>query len=106
MRPFRVGCGILLILAGVLIGWLPGPGFVILALPGAFLIASEIRRMAVVMDRMENETIPRALRLWARLRGGPKEAWVERDPALWNDWTEQRRHAAAGDELDRESGRR
>lgn len=77
----------LLVLGGIAIGWLPGPGFVILALPGAFLIASEIRWMALAMDRGEHETIPRVKRAWARLRGGPKQAWIDADPALWVDWT-------------------
>lgn len=103
VRPFRVGGGILLIVAGIAIGWLPGPGFVIFALPGAFLIASEIRRMALVMDRMENETFPRVLRAWARVRGGPKDHWVEQDPALWNDWTDRQALGSASDELDFDS---
>jgi hypothetical protein len=87
VRPFRIFAGVALVLAGVAIGWLPGPGFVILALPGAFLIASEIRWMARAMDRGEHVTIPRVKRAWARLRGGPKQSWIDADPALWLDWT-------------------
>lgn len=89
-RPVRVTVGVLLVLAGVAIGWLPGPGFIILAPPGALLIASEWRRAAVVMDRMEQETIPRVRRLHAWLRGGPKQEWVAEDPRLWGLWTERR----------------
>ncbi|MCW2972626.1 MAG: hypothetical protein JWN72_899 [Thermoleophilia bacterium] len=86
VRPVRIALGILLIVGGVLIGWLPGPGFIILALPGAFLLASEVRRAARILDRIENVTIPRLKRLHARLRGGPKPEWVEEDPQLWADW--------------------
>jgi len=32
VRPFRITAGVALILGGVAIGWLPGPGFVVLAL--------------------------------------------------------------------------
>jgi hypothetical protein len=90
VRPLRIGGGIFLILAGIAIGWLPGPGFVILALPGAFLLASEYRRAALIMDRVEHETIPRLRRLHARLRGGPKAEWVEQDPELWGMWCDRR----------------
>lgn len=89
VRPVRILAGILLIVAGVAVGWLPGPGFIILALPGAFLLASEVRRAAVLMDRIENEAVPRVHRLRARLRGGPRSAWVERDPAGWQEWCER-----------------
>ncbi|MCW2962705.1 MAG: hypothetical protein JWM90_3092 [Thermoleophilia bacterium] len=89
-RPIRVTIGVLLILGGAAIGWLPGPGFVILGFPGALLVASEWRRAALILDRVENETIPRFLRLRARLRGGPKREWVEADPGLWADWCDRR----------------
>jgi hypothetical protein len=85
-RPIRITTGVLLVLAGIAIGWLPGPGFVILALPGAFLIASEVRRAALLMDHLENVTVPRVHRVHARLRGGPKHEWVEEDPEFWADW--------------------
>ena len=67
-RPVRVTAGVLLILAGIAIGWLPGPGFVILAFPGALLIASEWRRAARLMDAAEHQAVPRLEALWARLR--------------------------------------
>ncbi len=89
-RPIRVTVGVVLILFGVAIGWLPGPGFVIFAFPGSLLIASEWRRAALLMDRMENEAIPRMRRLHARLRGGPKRQWVEDDPQLWGVWEDRR----------------
>lgn len=85
-RPVRITTGVLLILAGIAIGWLPGPGFVVLALPGALLLASEVRRAALLMDHLENVTVPRVRRWHARLRGGPKADWVERDPDFWADW--------------------
>lgn len=89
-RPIRVTVGVSLILTGVAIGWLPGPGFVILALPGSLLVASEWRRAALAMDRIEEETIPRMRRLHARLRGGPKPEWVADDPELWGLWCDRR----------------
>lgn len=89
-RPIRVTAGVVLIIGGVAIGWLPGPGFVILAFPGALLVASEWRRAALLMDRVEREAIPRIYRLRARLRGGPKPEWVEQAPELWAIWCERR----------------
>jgi hypothetical protein len=89
-RPIRVTVGVALILGGVAIGWLPGPGFVILAFPGALLVASEWRRAALLMDRVEHETVPWIRRLRARLRGGPLDAWVEEDPEFWATWHERR----------------
>lgn len=89
-RPIRVTIGVGLILAGVAIGWLPGPGFIVFALPGALLVASEWRRAALLMDRIEEETLPRMRRLRARLRGGPKPEWVAEDPELWGQWCERR----------------
>jgi hypothetical protein len=89
-RPLRVTAGVLLILFGVAIGWLPGPGFVIFAFPGALLIASEWRRAALLMDRVEHETVPWVRRVRARLRGGPKPEWVEEDPAFWGVWEDRR----------------
>ncbi len=95
-RPIRVTAGVLLILLGVAIGWLPGPGFVVFAFPGALLIASEWRRAALLMDRVEHETVPWIRRVRARLRGGPMPEWVEEDPAFWGVW-EDRRTAASHD---------
>lgn len=97
--PLRVLAGMLLILLGIAIGWLPGPGFVILALPGAFLVAGEVRRAATMLDRAENETIPRMQLAWASFRGRAPAAWVERDPELWREW-EQGRQVAAGEPAD------
>lgn len=94
-RPIRVTIGVVLVVTGVAIGWLPGPGFIILALPGALLIASEWRRAALAMDRLEEETIPRMRRLHARLRGGPKPEWVAEDPELWGLWCDRRGCGAA-----------
>ncbi|MCB0880285.1 MAG: hypothetical protein KDC46_15030 [Thermoleophilia bacterium] len=89
-RPIRVTIGVLLILFGVAIGWLPGPGFVIFAFPGALLIASEWRKAALLMDRVEHETVPWIRRVRAKLRGGPRPEWVEEDPAFWGVWQERR----------------
>ncbi len=99
-RPLRVTAGVLLILFVVAIGWLPGPGFVIFAFPGALLIASEWRRAALLMDRVEHETVPWIRRVRARLRGGPRPEWVEEDPAFWGIW-EDRRSGAIADSGDR-----
>lgn len=116
-RPLRVTLGVALILGGVAIGWLPGPGFVILAFPGALLVASEWRRAALLLDRVEEETLPRLRRLHARLRGGPKEAWVAEEPELWEQWSDRRgsgaedtgerrrRGDAVGDELEDDDAR-
>jgi hypothetical protein len=49
-HPARIGAGILLILTGLVIGLLPGPGFIPLALGGSFLLASELRSVARFMD--------------------------------------------------------
>ena len=97
-RPLRVTAGVLLILFGVAIGWLPGPGFVIFAFPGALLIASEWRRAALLMDRVEHETVPWIRRVRARLRGGPMPEWVAEDPAFWGVWEDRRAggHADTG----------
>jgi hypothetical protein len=110
-RPIRVTSGVVLILAGVAIGWLPGPGFVILAFPGSLLIASEWRRAALAMDRLEEETLPRLRRLHARLRGGPKPEWVAEDPELWGLWCDRRGYGAPdtgerrrADDRDRDRG--
>lgn len=94
-RPIRVTSGVTLILAGVAIGWLPGPGFVIFAIPGALLVASEWRRAAMIMDRVEDETIPYLRRVHAKLRGGPKQAWIDEDPELWGLWRDRRTGADA-----------
>lgn len=93
-RAIRVTIGVALILGGVAIGWLPGPGFIVLAFPGALLVASEWRRAALLMDRVEDETIPYVRRVHARLRGGPKAEWVDEDPHLWREWLDRRRGTA------------
>lgn len=95
-RPIRVTVGVVLILVGVAVGWLPGPGFVIFAFPGTLLIASEWRRAALVMDRVEHQTVPWIRHVRARLRGGPRPEWVEEDPAAWGVW-EDRRTGGRGD---------
>jgi hypothetical protein len=99
-RPIRVTAGVVLILAGVAIGWLPGPGFVILAFPGALLVASEWRRAALIMDRVEHETVPWVRRMRAHLRGGPRPEWVAEDPQFWGLWSD-RRTGEAGDSGER-----
>ncbi len=95
-RPIRVTGGVVLILIGVAVGWLPGPGFVIFAFPGALLVASEWRRAAAIMDRVEHEAVPWIRHVRAKLRGGPKPEWVEEDPAAWGVW-EDRRTGVASD---------
>lgn len=63
----RVGLwavALLLIVGGVAIGWLPGPGGFI-AIFGLAIVAMEFRFMAVILDRLER--IGR--NAWARLRG-------------------------------------
>lgn len=97
VRPIRITVGVVLILTGVAIGWLPGPGFVVFAIPGGLLVASEWRRAALLMDRVEAETIPRMRRLHAHLRGGPKPEWVAQDPELWGKWCERRGIGGARD---------
>lgn len=90
VRPARIAVGSFLVVLSPFVGVIPGPGGMFVFLPGAFLLASEVRRAAIIMDRVENETIPRLRRLRARLRGGPKREWVEHDPVLWADYCEQR----------------
>lgn len=99
VRPVRIVAGLVLLLLSPIIGAIPGPGGMLLFVPGAFLLASEYRRAAIVMDRVENETIPRLRRAYARVRGGPKPAWVEEDPQLWGIWSDRRagRHADTGE---------
>lgn len=89
-RPIRVTVGVALILFGVAIGWLPGPGFIVFAFPGALLVASEWRRAALIMDRVEHETVPWVRHVRARLRGGPLPEWVEEDPTAWGVWEDRR----------------
>lgn len=93
-RPIRVTSGVVLILVGVLIGWLPGPGFIIFAFPGALLIASEWQRAAKLMDKVEHEAVPWIRHIRARLRGGPKPEWVEEDPVAWGVWEDRRTSSA------------
>lgn len=68
VRPLRVVTGFLLILLASVIGPIvPGPGFIILAPPGAFLLASELRWVAEMLDRGEATALPRLQRWWSRL---------------------------------------
>jgi hypothetical protein len=90
VRPLRLTVGALLLLISPIVGAIPGPGGVFVFLPGAFLLASEYRRAALIMDRVEHETIPRLRRLHARFRGGPKSEWYEQDPELWGAWCDRR----------------
>ena len=65
--PARIGlwlAALLLIVGGVAIGWLPGPGGFI-AILGLAIVAMEFRVMAVLLDRVERF----GRNLWARLRG-------------------------------------
>jgi len=101
VRPVRVAAGVVLIILGVAIGWLPGPGFIIFALPGSFLLASEVRRAASLLDRVEAEALPRLQRLRARARGGPKQAWVDAAPEGWARWCEDRRRMELPDSGER-----
>lgn len=52
-RAARVVVGVVCIIIAVAIGWLPGPGFVPLAVVGALLLAGEIRWVAVRLDPLE-----------------------------------------------------
>lgn len=52
-RAIRVVTGIALVLIALLIGWLPGPGFIPLALAGTVLLAGEIRWVAERLDPIE-----------------------------------------------------
>ncbi|MCW2961698.1 MAG: hypothetical protein JWM25_798 [Thermoleophilia bacterium] len=52
-RPFRIFAGTLLLLLALLVGWLPGPGFIPLALAGGFLLAGEVAWAARLLDRGE-----------------------------------------------------
>ncbi|MEO6866585.1 MAG: hypothetical protein ABI200_01035 [Gaiellales bacterium] len=89
-RPIRVTIGVVLVLAGVAVGWLPGPGFVVFAVPGALILAGEWRRAALIMDHVEHEAVPYLRHVYARLRGGrPKPEWVAQDPAKWATWIEE-----------------
>lgn len=88
-RPLRITVGVALILIGAAIGWLPGPGFIIFAFPGALLVASEWRRAALTMDRVEHETVPWIRRARAKLRGGPMPEWVAEDPAAWGGFEDK-----------------
>jgi hypothetical protein len=52
-RPLRIVSGSVLLLLAVLVGWLPGPGFIPLALAGGFLVGSEVAWAARLLDRGE-----------------------------------------------------
>ncbi len=69
-RAIRVVTGIALVLIALLIGWLPGPGFIPLALAGTVLLAGEIRWVAERLDPIEQrlrERIPMPRRARAAL---------------------------------------
>lgn len=53
-RLTRIVIGSLLIVAAVAIGWLPGPGFVPLAVAGGLLLAGEVRWVADRLDPIEH----------------------------------------------------
>jgi hypothetical protein len=105
IRPFRIGAGVFLLVLAPFVGAIPGPGGLLVFLAGAFLLASEVRRAAIIMDRIENETIPRLRRLHARIRGGPKAEWVLQDPLLWADWCQKTGKELHEDPLEREDSR-
>lgn len=56
VRAVRIALGVVLIALGIAIGWLPGPGFVLLAVPGALLLAGEVRWVARLLDGLEHGT--------------------------------------------------
>ncbi len=60
-----VGSGIVLILGGLAIGWLPGPGGFI-AIFGVALLATEFRFLARLLDWSELRLIGLWRRLWVR----------------------------------------
>jgi hypothetical protein len=64
-HPARIIVGTLLLLIGVAIGWLPGPGFVPFATAGGLLLGGEIRTIARWLDNAET---------WARNRVARKDA--------------------------------
>ena len=111
VRPLRIFLGILLVVLSPLVGWVPGPGGMFLFIPGILLLSSEIRRAAVLLDHIENETVPRlrVLRASIRFRGrvrGPRPEWVAEDPAFWERWAERRGIELPDDaEIERAAGR-
>lgn len=58
------------ILIGVALLVLPGPGWLVL-LAGLFILAGEFRWVAVTLDRSEEIAAPRAERVWRFLRRRP-----------------------------------
>lgn len=64
-HPIRIIVGTALLLTGVAIGWLPGPGFVPFAVAGGLLLGGEIRTAARWLDNIET---------WARNRVARKDA--------------------------------
>lgn len=68
-RTLRLTAALLLIIAGVILLPVPGPGSVVV-LVGAALLAQESRRVAQLLDRLEirlRALLDRALRTWRRL---------------------------------------
>jgi hypothetical protein len=65
VRVAWVGLGIVLVLGGLAIGWLPGPGGFI-AIFGAALLATEYRPLARLLDRAES--VARRTWRWIRTR--------------------------------------
>lgn len=63
-RFVTVGIGVVLIVGGAAIGWLPGPGGFV-AIFGLALLAQEFRPLAAALDWIERQIV----RLWRGFRG-------------------------------------
>lgn len=66
-RALRISVGILLLIVGLAIGWLPGPGG-FLGVVGAALLSTELRPVARLLDRAEcaARSARERLRRWRR----------------------------------------
>lgn len=74
-RVVSFSSGVILVLLGIGIGWLPGPGG-FLALIGFALLALEIPRIADVLDSMETNgrrLIATCMRRWRKSDSPPNE---------------------------------
>lgn len=60
--------GILLVLVGIIVGVVPGPGGAVFGFAGLFILAGEFRRVALALDRGEEIAAPRLQRFWNRMR--------------------------------------